>query len=95
MIFVVLIDGSLVAAPRRHHDENISHAVLSGGDPVLAASEFSAELHGSVIVVTELNDMSGHYRPGADGLAAAQDAFEAAGISIRPGAIKSYDWEAS
>lgn len=94
MIFAVLVDGSLVAAPRRHHDEDISHAALAGGGPVLAAGEFRVEFQGSAIAVSELNDMSGHYQPGAEGLVAAQRAFETAGIDVRPGAINSYDWEA-
>ncbi len=95
MIFVVLTDGRLVAAPRRQHGENISHAVLANGGPVLAAGEFSVEFHGSEIVVSALNDMSGHYRPGADGLAIAQETFETAEISVRSEAVTSYDWEAS
>lgn len=94
MIFVVLLDGSLVAAPRRQRNEDISHTVLSGGGPVLAAGEFSVGFRGSEIVVSALNDMSGHYQPGTDGLAVAQEAFEAAGISILPDAVTSYDWEA-
>lgn len=93
MIFVVLLDGRLVAAPRRQLDENISHAVLSNGDPVLAAGEFSVGFHGSQTVIAALNDMSGHYKPGADGLAVAQEAFETAGFSVSPDAITSYDWE--
>ena len=94
MVFVVLLNGSLVAAPRRHHDENVSHAAIAGGSPVLAAGEFRVESRGSAIVVSELNDMSGHYQPGPDGLLVAQRAFETAGIAVRPDAINSYDWEA-
>ena len=94
MIFVVITDGRLVAAPRRQHGENISHAVLANGGPVLAAGEFSVEFHGSEIVVSALNDMSGHYRPGAGGLAIAQESFETAGIRVRPDVVTSYHWEA-
>lgn len=94
MIFVVLREGKLVAAPRERADAHTSHAVLANGDPVLAAGEFTVVLHGSEIVVSALNDMSGHYRPGAEGLAVAQRAFEAAGIDVRADAINSYDWEA-
>ncbi len=93
MIFVVSTDNKLVAAPRRQLDEDISHAVLANGDPVLAAGEFDVEVGGSAIVVSALNDMSGHYQPGAGGLAIAQEALEAAGIGIRPDAVTSYDWE--
>lgn len=94
MIFVVLVNGGLVAAPRRHHNENISHAAIAGGGPVIAAGEFSVEIHGPTIVVSELNDMSGHYQPGADGLVVARRAFGTAGIAVRLDAVTSYDWEA-
>ncbi|MDE0497115.1 MAG: hypothetical protein OXH86_07165 [Acidimicrobiaceae bacterium] len=94
MIFVVPVNGALLAAPRRHHEEDISHAVLADGDPVLAADEFDAEIIGPQFFVSSLNNMSGHYQPSADGLAIAHRAFETAGISVRPDAINSYDWEA-
>ena len=68
---------------------------LANGGPVLAAGEFSVEFQGSEIVVSALNDMSGHYRPGADALAIAQETFETAGILVRSEAVTSYDWEAS
>ncbi len=95
MIFVVLNNGKLVAAPRERGAAHTSHAVLANGGPVLAAGEFTVEFRGSEIMVSALNDMSGHYQPGADGLAVAQDAFEAAGISVRPEATTSYDWRSS
>ena len=95
MIFVVSSDGQLVAAPREQGGAHTSHAVLANGEPVLAAGEFTVDFRGSEIVVSALNNMSGHYQPGADGLAVAQDAFEAAGISVRPGAATSYDWKSS
>ncbi len=93
MIYVVSTSRMIVAAPRRRLDEDISHAVLANGNPVFAAGEFDVEVDGSAIVVSALNDMSGHYQPGAGGLAIAREAFEAAGISVRPDAVTSYDWE--
>lgn len=94
MIFVVLVNGALLAAPRRHHDEDISHAVLADGGPVLAAGEFDAEIIGPQLFVSSLNNLSGHYRPTADSLTVARRAFETAGITVRCDAITSDDWEA-
>ncbi|WP_420439788.1 hypothetical protein [Candidatus Poriferisodalis sp.] len=93
MIFVLLPGGGLVAARRQQRGEHISHAVLAPGGPVLAAGEFRMDFDGSAMVVSELNDMSGHYRPGADALALAKETFEAAGIDVRPSGVTSYDWE--
>ena len=95
MIFVVLSWGGLVAAPRRQRGENTSHAVLADGGPVLAAGEFEVEFDGPTMFVSALNNMSGHYQPTPDSLAVAQEAFEAAGIHVRPGAVTPYDFKAS
>ena len=94
MIFVVLTGGGLVAAPQLQRYRHISHAVLASGAPVLAAGEFAVEYDGTTMIVSALNNMSGHYRPETGTLAVAAAAFERAGISVRPGAITSYDWEA-
>ncbi len=95
MIFVVLSDSRLVVAPRRQHNENISHAVLSDGNPVLAAGEFDVEFREAEIIVSAINNMSGHYQPAANVLEMAREAFDAAGISVRPDAVNPYDWEAT
>ena len=42
-----------------------------------------------------LNNMSGHYRPAGASLTVAQEAFEAAGLRIRPGGVHHYDLQAS
>ena len=94
MIFVVLSSGGLVAAPRQQQDEHISHAVLADGGSVLAAGEFEVRFDGSATVVSELNNMSGHYRPSADSLVVATEAFEAAGIRVLPDAVTPYDFGA-
>ena len=94
MIFVLLPGGGLVAAPRQQRGEHISHAVLANSGPVLGAGEFQMDFDGSAMVVSELNNMSGHYQPGAEALALAKAAFEAAGIDVRPAGIRPYDWEA-
>ncbi len=94
MIFVVLTGGGLVAVPRQQRYRHISHAVLASGAPVLAAGEFAVEYDGTMMIVSALNDMSGHYQPGTGALAVAAAAFEGAGFGVRPDAITSYDWEA-
>ena len=94
MIFVVSGEGKLVVARRRQRGEHISHAVLAGGGSVLAAGEFEVGFDGSSKVVSELNNMSGHYRPSADSLAVAAEAFEAAGIRVLPDAVTPYDFGA-
>ena len=91
MIFV-LTDGRLVAAPRQRLSEYISHTVLAEGRPILAAGEFELEFERPAIVVSALNNASGHYQPAADCLEVAREAFEAAEIPVRPGAVTPYDF---
>ncbi|WP_419842603.1 hypothetical protein [Candidatus Poriferisodalis sp.] len=94
MIFVVMHDGSLAVAPRQRRGEHISHAVLARTDLVLAASEFEVAFDGTAVVVSSLNNMSGHYRPSASSLDVARQAFEVSGIAVRAGAVRTYDWQA-
>ena len=91
MIYVV-VGGRLWASKRQVGVEHISHAVLAAGGPVQAAGEFEAVTEQGGLVVSALNNMSGHYRPAAASLRVAQQAFEAAGIRVRLGAIRSYDF---
>ena len=101
MIFVVLTGGGLVAAPRLQRYRHISHTVLASGVPVLAAGEFAVEHDGTTMIVSALNNMSGHYQnmsghyqPGTGALAVAAEAFEAAGIRVLPDAVTPYDFGA-
>ena len=94
MIYVVLPDCRLVAAPRSQRGEFISHAVLATGGPVLAAGEFQMNIDDTAMAVSKLDNMSGHYQPGSATLALARTAFEAAGIDVRPDGLRPYDWEA-
>ena len=93
MIFVV-VDGRLVVSRRRAMGENITHAVLADGGPVEAAGEFEVAGECETVVVTALNNMSGHYRPDASSLSMARDAFETRGVPVRPGCLRPYDWGA-
>ena len=91
MIYVVTT-GQLLASRRQVGIEHISHAVLAGGGPVQAAGEFEVVAEDGALVVSALNNMSGHYRPSTESLEIAQQAFQAAGIRVRSGAIHSYDF---
>lgn len=94
MIYVVA-GGRLLASKRQVGVEHISHAVLANGDPVQAAGEFEVVAEDGVLVVSALDNMSGHYRPATASLEVAQQAFEVAGIRVRSGAIRRYDFGAS
>lgn len=94
MIYVV-VSGRLLASKRQVGFEHISHAVLADGGSVQAAGEFEVEAGQRGLVVSALNNMSGHYRPAAASLDVARQAFEAAGIPVRSEAVHSYPWEAT
>ena len=94
MIFVV-VGGRLLVSKRLVQGEHISHAVIADGEPVQAAGEFEVVEEQEATVVSILNNMSGHYRPAGASLTAAQEAFEAAGLRIRPGGVRHYDLQAS
>ena len=91
-LIYVVVGGRLVVSKRRAMGENITHAALADGGPVQAAGEFEVGEEGETIVVTALNNMSGRYRPDANSLSVAKEAFETRGVSIRPGSIRPYDW---
>ena len=94
MIFV-MTGGRLLVSKRLVFGEHISHAVIADGAPVQAAGEFEVVEEQSATVVSILNNLSGHYRPAESSLAVAQEAFEAAGLRIRPGGVRHYDLQAS
>ena len=93
MIYVVA-GGRLVASRRKVGSEHISHAVLADGGPAQAAGEFEIVAEDGTLVVSALNNMSGHYRPAAASLEVACRAFEAAGIRVRSDAVRSYNFGA-
>ena len=91
MIYVLAGDRLLVS--KRHvMGEHISHAVLADGGLVQAAGEFEVIEFGNVKVVTSLNNMSGHYRPGSESLDVAMEAFEERGLRVLPDGVEQYDW---
>ena len=91
MIYVVAGDRLLVS--KRHvMGEHISHAVLADGGHVHAAGEFEMVEFGDVKVVTLLNNMSGHYRPGRESLDVAMEAFDERGLRVLADGVEQYDW---
>ncbi len=93
MIYVVA-GRRLLVSKRQMGVEHISHAMLADGGPVQAAGEFEIAAEHGELVVSALNNMSGHYQPAAASLKVAREAFEAAGIRIRSGAVRSYHFGA-
>jgi hypothetical protein len=83
--YVVTESGDLVVGPYSVDGTEISHAVLSGGDPVLAAGE--AEIAGSSgdgYFGISLNVQSGHFLNGAT------QAQSAAATQVAKGAFAGY-----
>jgi len=86
--FVLLELGQLVVAPHTVDGIEISHAVLSGGQPVIAAGEADIAAAGGVFFGTEITPHSGHYLNGASvadsdrSLELAKRAFEELGITF-------------
>ena len=93
MIYVVA-GGWLLASKRLAMGEYITHAVLADGGPVQAAGEFEVMEHEGAKVVTALNNVSGHYRPGSESLDVAREAFEARGLRVLRAGVEQYDWRA-
>lgn len=90
MIYVVA-GGRLLVSKRQVGGEHISHAVLADGGPVQAAGQFEIGTEHGSLVVSALNNMSGHYRPAEASLEIARTAFESAGIHIPLHAVRGYD----
>lgn len=91
-LIYVVVNGRILVSRRYVRRENITHAVLAGGEPVQAAGEFEAVAEGESVVVVALDNMSGHYRPDEGSLSLAREAFEAQGVPVRPGCVRPYDW---
>ena len=82
LIYVVTERRELVIAPRLAWNGPVAHPVLCNGEPVLAAGEVSLAVANEVKMVLELNNMSGHYRPGVESLSLVVEAFEALGFEV-------------
>lgn len=88
--FVVTVDGNIFLAPHTINEFEISHAVLSGGKPVVSAGEADISGFKGFYFGTIMNPHSGHFLNGAtkkqtetsDQMARA--AFERIGIKFPP-----------
>ncbi|MCP3104934.1 hypothetical protein LZ198_39320 [Myxococcus sp. K15C18031901] len=63
--WVVTEEGQLQIVPHTWQSVEITHAVASGGRPVLAAGEAELSVHGSVRFGIRITPRSGHYLKGA------------------------------
>lgn len=89
--YVVTEDGQLLVGPYSVEGEEISHAVLSNGEPVLSAGHADiAGSAGSGYWGADLSTHSGHFLNGATGVEnaaarlVAEDAFAGYGIHFPP-----------
>jgi hypothetical protein len=82
--WAVLTNSQLRVVPKLVQHQEISHAILSDGQPVLAAGE--AEVAGSSgrYFGIEINFHSGHFAPTAESLQIGRQAFAAFGIEFPP-----------
>ncbi|WP_437649283.1 hypothetical protein [Sorangium sp. So ce362] len=80
--WVVTESGELAISPHTVKGVEISHAVLSGGKPVLAAGQ--AEVAGVVgkFVGMRISRFSGHFRPTAESVQVGREAFARHGITF-------------
>ena len=63
--WVVTPEGELRVIPHTWRGVELSHAVASGGGPVLAAGEADIAVHGRTVMGLEITPRSGHYLFGA------------------------------
>ncbi|WP_187323544.1 hypothetical protein [Stigmatella aurantiaca] len=88
--WVVTEEGQLRIIPHTWHQTEISHAVASGGRPVLAAGEAELAIHGSTRLGIEITSRSGHYLNGSSKavndkvLETGRKAFARFGITFPP-----------
>ena len=79
---VVTESGELLVAPHSVGGVEISHAVLAGGQPVLAAGEAEIAGAGGQYVGLNISNWSGHYMPSEESLSIARAAFAAVGVTF-------------
>jgi hypothetical protein len=88
--WVVTEEGQLRIIPHRWQEVEISHAVASGGRPVLAAGEAELSIHGSTRFGIRITPRSGHYLNGSSPsmnervLEIGRRAFAQFGITFTP-----------
>lgn len=90
LVFVVTVDRELIVAPQLHRGFEIRHPVLAGGAPVAAAGELEVLDAGSVRVVLDLTNKSGHYEPDAACLTIATEVLVDLGFEVPPEVVRPY-----
>ena len=80
--FVVTESGDLLVTPHSVKGVEISHAVLSGGQPVLAAGQADIAAAGGKFLGIDISPHSGHFKPTAESLRKAREAFAKYGIEF-------------
>jgi RHS repeat-associated protein len=78
--WVVTQEGELVVSPFSVNGVEISHAVLSGGEPVLAAGQAEVSTAAGKYVGLEITNFSGHFKPSVESLEVGKAAFAEHGI---------------
>ena len=78
--WVVTEAGELLISPHSVGGSEISHAVIAGGRPVLAAGQAEIAGSGGAYIGLSITNHSGHYMPSEGSLQVGIDAFAALGI---------------
>ncbi|MET0411379.1 MAG: hypothetical protein ABW217_08775, partial [Polyangiaceae bacterium] len=75
--------GNLLFVPASAQGQEISHTVLTGGEPVLAAGEADIVPDGEGgYLVLEVTRQSGHFQPTVESLDTGVSAFRANGLTV-------------
>jgi hypothetical protein len=90
LIYVVTTSYSVVVCERNVQLRVARHSVIAVGESVFAAGEVEVSWVDHLKLVIELTNTSGHYRPGAECLDLAAQAFRSLGFIVPDGAILPY-----
>ncbi|XXT18784.1 hypothetical protein WME94_52015 [Sorangium sp. So ce429] len=80
--WVVTEAGDLLISPNTVNAGEISHAVLSGGKPVLAAGQAQVAWVGGKFLGMRISRFSGHFMPTAESVQVGREAFARHGITF-------------
>jgi len=80
--FIVDQSGDVVITSHTVNGVEISHAVLSNGQSVLAADQAEVATLGDKFFGININNHSGHFLPSAESLQTAREAFAKIGITF-------------
>jgi hypothetical protein len=80
--WVVNSDGELVIVQKYVDGQEISHTVLTNGQPVIAAGEADITGFDGYYYLLNITNHSGHYQPSASSIEIGREVFQANGINI-------------